>query len=195
MVTEQNITYEAYLKEHITNVNRAYQWLKKRHVIDAVELMSMNENDQIMCHDITKWEEEEYDAYSDYFYGKEGKDEDDIAVIDGAFDYAWLHHIHRNPHHWQYWVLNEDEGRVKALEMPKNYVYEMISDWWSFSWQKGDLKEIFSWYDGHKAKMQLHPKTKELVEEILGKIKDILEKEEKEAKEKETDESRNELPV
>ena len=53
----------------------------------------------------------------------------------------------------------------------------MISDWWSFSFKTGDLKEIFNWYDSHKKNMILHKNTRKLVEDILTKIKKILNEE------------------
>lgn len=161
--------YDNYLRDHISNVNKALEWLLNH---DFVFHSIYG-----LAHDESKYNEEEYDAYDDYFYGKEGKDEDDISVIDSAFDYAWLHHIHHNPHHWQHWVLFEDEGKVKALEMPVDCVYEMIADWWSFSWKTGNLYEIFTWYDAHKEKMELHPKTKAMVENILSEMKSILDAE------------------
>ena len=43
----------------------------------------------------------------------------------------------------------------------------MICDWWSFSWQKGDLGEIFNWYDEHSDYIKLSPKTRKTVEDIL----------------------------
>lgn len=163
--------YDEYLHEHISNVNKAWWWMSDHGILPPHMPF---EAEALTMHDNSKLGEEEYDAYDDYFYGKEGKDEDDISVIDSAFDYAWLHHIHNNPHHWQYWVLiNDDEG-TKALEMPASYVYEMIADWWSFSWKTGKLTEIFDWYEKHKDKMVLHPATKILVEEALNKIKAIL---------------------
>ena len=58
--------------------------------------------------------------------------------------------------------------------MPYEYVVEMICDWWSFSFKQGNLKEIFNWYENHKAKMILHENTRKLVEEILGRIKEKL---------------------
>ena len=59
--------------------------------------------------------------------------------------------------------------------MPYHYILEMICDWWAFSWSKGDLTEIFSWYDSHKKYIKLHNNTRSIVEEILGLIKDKLE--------------------
>ena len=163
--------YDEYLHEHISNVQRAYWWMLDHGVMPA---HLPYESEQLTMHDDSKYQEEEYDAYDDYFYGKESKDEEDIRVIDSAFDYAWLHHIHNNPHHWQYWVLIGDDDGQKALEMPLSKAYEMIADWWSFSWKTGNLHEIFAWYDAHKDKMILHANTRKIVEEALDKIRDIL---------------------
>ena len=167
--------YDGYLYEHISNVTKAWWWMEGRGIIPP---HMAYEGLRLADHDNSKYDEEEYGAYDDYFYGKEGKDEDDVSVIDSAFDYAWLHHIHRNPHHWQYWVLINDDDGTKALEMPESAVYEMIADWWSFSWKENDLKIIFDWYEKHKGKMILHEKTRKLVESVLAKIQDILNKEE-----------------
>jgi hypothetical protein len=51
------------------------------------------------------------------------------AAIGRAFDRAWLAHQHRNPHHWQHWLLREDDGKTKVLLMPVEYVDEMVADW------------------------------------------------------------------
>ena len=75
-------------------------------------------------------------------------------------------------------LVNDDEG-IYALEMPKEFVYEMICDWWSFSYKTGNLYEIFDWYKAHSKKMILHENTRKLVEEILDKIKKELDKENK----------------
>lgn len=162
-----SVEYDNYLNEHIMNVNRAYDWLR-------TNLRGMaNPNGDFTSllylghHDESKYSIEEYDAYDTYFYGPMSKD------VKENFNYAWLHHIHENPHHWQYWVLiNDDpeEGTV-ALDIPYKYVIEMICDWWSFSWKTGNLYEIFDWYDVHKNHMILSEHTRELVEEILDKIK------------------------
>ena len=59
--------------------------------------------------------------------------------------------------------------------MPYNHILEMICDWWSFSWSKGDLTEIFKWYDAHKAHMKLGKKTRQTVEDILDRIRTKVE--------------------
>lgn len=177
--------YLDYLKEHVNNVGRALWWMIDHHIIeDKDSTLIQDFIDAVPEHDLSKYGSEEFDAYDDYFYGKEGLDEDDIAVVDGAFDYAWLHHIHHNPHHWQYWVLMEDEGKVKPLRMPSRYIYEMIADWWSFSFKSGNLYEIFDWYDDHENKMTLHEDTRFQVGLILARIRYELDSEKAEKEKK-----------
>lgn len=161
-----SIEYDNYLTEHRENVAKDLDWLR-HNLPDTVSSTDLNCTYWPYDHDLSKDWAEEYDAYDNYFYGRRTK------AVKEEFNYAWLHHIHHNPHHWQYWVLvNDDpeEGTI-GLRMPYKYVIEMICDWWAFSWAKDNLYEIFEWYDKHKAHMVLHKDTRELVEEILGKIK------------------------
>lgn len=156
--------YSNYIMEHVANVEKAYIWLREKEIISD-ELTT-----QINWHDVSKYLKDEYDAYDNYFYGKK------TEKVKTEFNYAWLHHIHNNPHHWQHWVLVNDEDGTHALEMPREYVIEMICDWWAFSHKSGNLYEIFDWYKSHKENMILHEKTKKLIEEILDKIKQELDK-------------------
>lgn len=165
-----SIEYDLYLKRHKENVRNAFQWLKT----NLPELFTNKPSGEwqiIFDHDSSKMNEDEYEAYDAYFYGGNRS----YAVVE-AFRRAWLLHIHRNPHHWQYWVLiNDDPGEGETLiEMPYNYIIEMICDWWSFSWEKGDLTEIFGWYDEHQAHIKLNPDTREVVEDILWKLRGRL---------------------
>lgn len=162
--------YDQYLQRHKTNVKRGYDWLRTN-MPWIFEGKPDSAFQTKFSHDASKSNPDEYEAYDAYFYGGNRSH----AIVE-AFNQAWLLHIHRNPHHWQYWVLHNDdpnEGEV-VLEMPFNYIIEMICDWWAFSWQKGDLSEIFSWYDDHQAYIKLHPKTRQTVEDILWELRDRL---------------------
>lgn len=158
--------YTQYIVEHKANVEKAYHWLFDHNILDIHTARPT----QIISHDLSKYQPEEYDAYDHYFYGNK------TEAVKRDFDYAWLHHIHNNPHHWQYWVLVNDEDGTKALEMPEEYAIEMVCDWWAFSHKSGNLKEIFDWYESHKKNMILHEKTKKFVEDLLDKIKKELDK-------------------
>ena len=165
----QMAQYDEYLKDHIRNVQIGFEWL----ALKLPGLFEMYDSDALMDivsnHDASKWEDEEYYPYCDYFYG-ERTDE-----VEQEFNKAWLHHQHNNPHHWQHWLLREDDGEMIAIEMPYQYVIEMICDWWAFSWKKQDLFEIFKWYDDNKSKIVLHPNTQSKVEEILSLLKERIE--------------------
>ena len=165
--------YDEYLRNHKANVVKGFEWIKKNipKLLEGCEstvewLVTSN-------HDMSKSSPEEYKAYDNYFYGGNRS----YAVVQD-FKLAWLHHIHHNPHHWQYWILHNDEpgeGMV-ILDMPYHYILEMVCDWWAFSWAKGDLYEIFNWYDAHKDYMKLSDMTRRTVERILEKIRKKLEK-------------------
>ena len=162
--------YDNYLKEHIGAVKRAARWMidHKVGLDDGLDVNEVLMN--VERHDASKYEPEEYIPYDAYFYGD--KDEE-------LFDYAWLHHIHCNPHHWQYWLLvtDDDDGdeKLMPLEIPKECVYEMIADWWSFSWRSGDLREVFTWYADHRDRIIIHEITRKYVEGILEEIDGLLE--------------------
>ena len=70
------------------------------------------------------------------------------------------------------------------MEMPYEYIIEMICDWWAFSFKKGDLREIFKWYKSKEQKISLNKETKKTVKDILKKIEKKLDELDK-AEEKE----------
>jgi len=166
--------YNEYLSEHRRNVRRALNWLVHNDIVDTEMLGAFN------IHDESKDSEAEYGPYDRYFYGSGAQEE---------FDYAWLHHIHNNPHHWQYWLLHEDDGDVKALDMPEKYLIEMICDWWSFSFKSGNLYEIFDWYKEHKDSMILSKNTRKLVETYLDDLRFALDAYTENEKNQESDEN------
>ena len=181
--------YDDYLEEHIGNVRKAARWMVDSDIHVKVEpnyAEPVNHlgltNDEfvnllrnVQEHDESKYDEEEYDAYDGYFYL--GVHDDD------AFNRAWLHHIHHNPHHWQHWLLMMDDGKYRdpgkivALEMPREYVIEMVADWWAFSWKSGNLFEVFDWYEKHRDCIVLHENTRRYLESVLDAIRTKLESE------------------
>ena len=164
-----SVQYDNYLTEHKENVAKGFRWLQE----NIPEVIEDGFEWQICFnHDVSKTDPEEYDAYDAYFYGNNRS----YSVVQN-FKKAWLIHIHNNPHHWQHWILINDEPKegMVVIDMPYIYIVEMICDWWSFSWTKGDLNEIFGWYEDRKDYMKLSANTQISVEYILGKMKDKLE--------------------
>lgn len=162
--------YDSYLEQHKANVKKGFEWIRE-HIPDILQGDFDYEWQICLNHDHSKTEPDEYEAYDAYFYG--GNRSFDVVQ---NFNKAWLLHIHRNPHHWQHWVLINDEpneGEI-IIQMPINYIVEMICDWWAFSWSKGDLTEMFSWYEERKNYIKMHKNTRKTVEDIFAKIKEAL---------------------
>lgn len=127
-------------------------------------------------HDMSKFLPSEWIPYANHFYGKKGDDirkgRDETGYYkptetgDKAFDFAWLLHQKRNKHHWQYWVLPQDEGGLKVLEMPVKYRREMICDWIGAGRAQG-TPNTAAWYAKNKNKMMLASNTREWVDEVM----------------------------
>lgn len=167
--------YDNYIKEHKEALMHGLEWMRDNlptGIIDGEKMVEALANAEI--HDQSKYDKEEYDAYDAYFYGNIQRPPE----VQSAFDKAWLHHIHLNPHHWQHWVLLEDDPNLgsfgKMLDMPDEYIYEMIADWWTFSWRNNHLMEIFDWYAAHRDRIMMSARTRLIVERILGEIYKIL---------------------
>lgn len=168
--------YDQYLVNHKESVGRAYRWFKanmpefvQQSLVDGLTLKEL-EHQILIEHDASKTKLDEYPAYDRYFYSSFPKDE-----TKKEFNLAWLRHIHRNPHHWQHWVLFNDDTKIThAIEMPQNYALEMLCDWWSFSWRNYEPDRIFEWWDRHENKMILHPKTQRLINDTILEMKEKL---------------------
>ena len=164
--------YDQYLARHRANVKRGFDWLSENLPGLMTNTLTAGWNTEF-AHDQSKNEPDEYEAYDAYFYGNNRSYE-----VVQRYQRAWLLHIHRNPHHWQHWVLIHDDmedGELETvLEMPYDYIIEMICDWWSFSWQSGNLYEIFKWYEEHSKYIKLAQTTKITVEYILDNMKKKL---------------------
>lgn len=162
--------YDRYLEQHKANVAKGFRWLQK--YLPAITEGSSAEHNTIFAHDASKLNPDEYKAYDAYFYGKNKS----YQVVQD-FNRAWLLHIHRNPHHWQHWILINDDPKESTicLEIPYCYIVEMICDWWSFSWKENNLYGIFSWYDQRKNYIQMDLDSKQKAERILNQIRKKLE--------------------
>lgn len=126
---------------------------------------------QLIFHDISKFLPDEWVPYREFFYGEHDEEDwDKVSSVRTAFNQAWLTHIRRNKHHWQYWVLRKDNGKTKALKMPEKYLREMAADWIGVGLALGssDRGHAMDWYFENKDKIMLHPETQIEIIQILG---------------------------
>ena len=126
-----------------------------------------------LTHDMSKLRPSEFFPYANYFYGNLDKFMKNGRMHqpgdDAKFDYAWLLHQKRNKHHWQFWLLQNDEDGLRILPMPMKYVVEMVCDWKGAGKAQGHGHpgELQEWYNKNKEKMQLHPNTRAEVENLI----------------------------
>ena len=167
--------YDRYLEEHRANVKKGYDWIKENLPYAIRPGMDLDWQMEF-SHDQSKNEPDEYEAYDAYFYGGNRS----YKVVQD-FRKAFLLHINRNPHHWQHWILINDDPNEEeiVMDMPYEYILEMICDWWSSSWAKGDLNEIFNWWGEHEKYIKISVKTRQTVVDILSSIKIKLKEMEK----------------
>jgi len=132
---------------------------------------------RLVIHDWSKFLPCEFGPYANFFYGEwtplvaEPRGPKDYAVAvetRNAFDGAWLHHQHLNPHHWQHWVLREDSGAVKLLEMPERLWREMVADWMGAGRAITGKWEAAQWYAKNRDIIQLAPQTRLSVDVHFG---------------------------
>ena len=141
-----------------------------------------------LIHDLSKFHPVEFMPYARSFFGSWPSEDDanrllHIGVVirwtdwkvRQAFDYAWLHHQRRNPHHWQYWWLKFDDPGKRVLEMPERYAREMVADWIGAGRAQGKgINGTVAWYMGQRHNITLHPRTRALVEFLLGVHSDLI---------------------
>jgi hypothetical protein len=127
-----------------------------------------------IIHDWSKLLPSEFLPYMEYFYGKDGASNRESSKdvhhkgIDDAFDAAWNKHKNRNKHHWQWWILQEDNGPIKILPMEEKYILEMIADWTGAGMAISGRKDWRPWYATQRETIQLHPETRDYVEELYN---------------------------
>ena len=165
--------YDEYLTTHITGVIRSWEELLKPAVLDMTNdidaEIDVDVIDSIISkHDASKYSSAEYPAYCNYFYPSDGFEKDEVA-----FDLAWLHHQHHNPHHPQYWVLIRDEGEIVPMDMPIEYICEMLCDWHSFT-LRDSKSTAYKWWTDNKDKMTLSANTVAIIEQLVPNLQTPL---------------------
>ena len=163
-VSNRRNEYEEYLNQHISGVKKAFNSIKNGLLTESdltVEELTKLEI-QIENHDSSKYEDEEFYPYLHHFYPSEAGADNEVF-----YDRAWNHHQKSNPHHWQYWILQKDSGSQKILDMPEEYIIEMLCDWSSFQYVTDSESTANNWYSKNKDVMILSDNTKAIVEKYL----------------------------
>lgn len=150
--------YQFYIEEHKKNIESVWddiqQHLKEEYWLD--DYIWHNIDDLISCHDNSKYSDREFERYRQYFYPIDNTEKDKKLFLRG-----WLHHQKANKHHWEYWVLIKDKGRM-IFNMPFIYAFEMMCDWAAMSYKFKDLPSDY--YNKNKTKMIMTDATRNIID-------------------------------
>ena len=141
-----------------------------------------------LIHDWSKLLPDEFIPYREYFYGDHESWRDlsgDMKLHipfdktkefwSAQFSYAWLRHIHRNDHHFQHFILRNDDRSVMPLQMPYKCVQEMVADWCGAGVAITGKLEVWNWYDKNRDNILLHPTSRAAAEHLIMQIKNDYE--------------------
>lgn len=148
--------YLDYLETHILNVQNAWNEVRKvvaywPELADDYVFHTL-END-IICHDLSKFSSDEFTQYRAAFYPVDGETTDDAA-----FQRAWEHHYESNYHHHEHMETN----RPDVMSVVHMYV-----DWLAMSYVFNGTPKSF--YDRNKEKIDanLSPPRRELLNKLF----------------------------
>lgn len=154
-----------------TTAEMKYTESLKKHiyfVVQAGRMIGVNES-QLAIHDNSKWTEHEFPYYAAFYHGD---DKENPVVADG-YAYAWLHHVHNNPHHWQHWMFPDNHvPRNSSVEngvvrMPNWFAIEMIADWMGSSMAYTGSWDMQDWLYKNMPRIHLHSETADFVRGAL----------------------------
>lgn len=148
----------------------AYRQSLLRHIMlvqEAGSLLGVPKS-QLDEHDNSKWGKEEFWDYAQHFHG--------TKADPTGFSLAWNHHVHNNPHHWQYWI-HPAGGVVQgcdlfndAFVMPKNFALEMVADWLGASKGYTGSWDMTEWLGKSWLRMKIHSETRKFLYDVLREI-------------------------
>lgn len=122
---------------------------------------------QLNRHDSSKWSKAEFGAYAKHFHG---------GGAPNLFVRAWNHHLHKNPHHHEYWrfsngfSLRNSDVENGVLPMPNRFALEMIADWQGASKAYTGDWDMTDWLTKNAPKIELHSTTAKFVNLQLARL-------------------------
>lgn len=153
--------YLEYIKEHKQNVIECFnKYADILHEFLDCDIDILKNN--VDKHDDSKFSFEERENYRQFFFPMNSETKDKNKM-----NYGWLNHIHSNKHHWNYWVIVDSDG-ITALDIPVEYIAEMLLDWAAMGIKFNNSAKDF--YKNNVDKMVLSPNTLVLIDRIIDQF-------------------------
>ena len=106
---------------------------------------------QGITHDLSKFNPIEFWTSVKYYQGNRSPIE--AEKEDKGYSNAWLHHFHKNKHHWCYWIDFDMQQNMVAYRMPYKYALEAIADYIgankAYLGNKSTYKTVYEYYRDH----------------------------------------------
>lgn len=140
---------------------------------------------RLVWHDASKFLPIEFFPYARHFFGFYPSMESKIWLrhdypykgrtkhsVKKDYDRAWNYHQNHNKHHFQYWILINDEDGTYPLEMPDVYVREMIADWLGASRAYTGSYNLATWLNNYMNPYceRMHKRTIDKIYKVLHEI-------------------------
>ncbi len=124
-----------------------------------------------LVHDLSKYSPEEFLEGVRYYSNGSGSPIRN-AKIENGYSKAWLHHIGRNKHHYEYWY--DYDALIETPIMPYKYFVEMVCD----SMAAGIVYQGRNWTDEYqlnywlrtRERAKVHPKMDKLLTKVYSDV-------------------------
>ena len=153
-IKQQETLYREYIDNHRQNVKKAWAIMKSntecmdlitKYLNTSVEAAVDLIDSMIDAHDMSKYQDLEFDAYRKNYYPVTPEEKEENLA---AYEAAWKHHYTNNLHHWDWWY---ETGKMDEMKIP--YVVEMICDWEAMGYKFGNTS--LQWYEENRDKIHL----------------------------------------
>ena len=124
---------------------------------------------QGLFHDLSKYSIEELKMCK-YWTGKGSPHQACREAI--GYSPSWIHHYHKNKHHFQYWWDEDELGKIIPIKMPYKYVIESFCDMVgaskAYNPKSWEPKMLYNyWVDKCVGKIIMHPESTYLVHKLI----------------------------
>ena len=127
---------------------------------------------QGLRHDLSKYSWTEFSAGAKFYQGDRSPNDKEREVI--GYSKAWMHHMGRNRHHFEYWHdYSPKDKKMHAIEMPLKFVVEMFCDRLAASkiymGEKYNDSSPLEYFEKGRARREgtIHENTSKLIEKLL----------------------------
>ena len=165
-MTENQKKYLSHIKKHRKLVKecwRVFKKLKETNGLLADDFFYWTIEGNIENHDASKIEADEFYPFCQWFYP-----EPNAVKRVKYFLHGVNRHIRRNKHHPEYWVVIDADAKQTILDMPTEYIIEMMMDWCAISIAFENKPS--EWYDSKGPKKIMSRDTLNFVDKWMPTI-------------------------